>query len=148
MVKKCSLLSIICSRLETVHSEFEVWALARQKPRARSVIYLHQFLSPLFPPWLILKSKNRALLKHNFGKKINGRSWRKTQKYSQKNSSLLWWRRESSMAVESKTTGRASRNRIGACTRGPASWADLTVRVDRVRNLFVPPLVGAAIRLA
>ena len=52
------------------------------------------------------------------------------------------------MGVESETTGRASRNRIGACTRGPASWADLVVRVDRVRNLFVPRLVGAAIRPA
>ena len=60
-------------------------------------------------------------------------------------SSHFWWRRESLMGVESDTTRRASRNRIGACTRGPASWADLAVHVDRVRNLFVPPLVGAAI---
>ena len=42
----------------------------------------------------------------------------------------------------------ASRNRIGACTRGPASWEDLAVRVDRGRNLFIPPLVGAASRPA
>ena len=43
------------------------------------------------------------------------------------------------MGVESETTGRASRNRIGACTRGPASLAELAVRVDWVRNLFVLP---------
>ena len=36
------------------------------------------------------------------------------------------------------------RNRIGAYTRGPASWADLAVRVDRGKNLLIPPLVGAA----
>ena len=52
------------------------------------------------------------------------------------------------MGVESETTGRASRNRVGACTRSPTSWANLAVRIDRVRNLFVPPLVGAAIRPA
>ena len=33
------------------------------------------------------------------------------------------------MGVEIDTTGRASKNRIGACTRGPASRADSTVRV-------------------
>ena len=44
-------------------------------------------------------------------------------------SSHLWWRRESSMSVESVTTGRASRNRIEACTWGPASRADFAVRV-------------------
>ena len=43
------------------------------------------------------------------------------------------------MGVESVTTGRASRNRIGACTRGPGSRADLAVRVVRGRNLFIPP---------
>ena len=52
------------------------------------------------------------------------------------------------MGVQNAATMRASRNRIGACTRGSASWADLAVRVDRGRNLFVPPLVGAAIRPA
>ena len=35
------------------------------------------------------------------------------------------------MGVQSAATMGASRNRIGAYTRGPASWADLTVRVDR-----------------
>ena len=40
--------------------------------------------------------------------------------------------------------GRASRNRIGACTRGPTSRVDLAVRVFRGRNLFVSPLGGAA----
>ena len=43
------------------------------------------------------------------------------------------------MGVESETTGRASRNRIGACTRGPASRADLAVRVVQGRIfLFLP----------
>ena len=37
---------------------------------------------------------------------------------------------------------------LGACTRRPASWADLAVRVVRGRNLFIPPLVGAASRSA
>ena len=40
------------------------------------------------------------------------------------------------------------RNRIGACTCGPAPRADLAVRVDRGRNLLVPPQVGAASRSA
>ena len=52
------------------------------------------------------------------------------------------------MGVQSAATTGASRNRIGACTRGPASWADLAVRVDRGRNLLVPLLVGAASRPA
>ena len=52
------------------------------------------------------------------------------------------------MGVESVTTGRASRNRIGARTRGPASWTDLAVRVVRGRNRFIPPLTGAASRSA
>ena len=52
------------------------------------------------------------------------------------------------MGVESETTGRASRNRIGAGTSGPASRVDLTVRVVRRRNLFVSPLGGAASRLS
>ena len=43
------------------------------------------------------------------------------------------------MGVQSAETTGASRNRIGACTRGPASWADLTVRVVRERNRFIPP---------
>ena len=59
-------------------------------------------------------------------------------------SSPWWWRRGSSMGVQSAVTTMASRNRIGACTRGPASWVDLAVRVDRRRNLFIPRLVGAA----
>ena len=42
----------------------------------------------------------------------------------------------------------ASRNRIGAYTRGPASWTDVAVRVDRGRNFLIPPLVGAASRPA
>ena len=37
---------------------------------------------------------------------------------------------------------------IGTYTRGPASLADLAVRVDRRRNLPIPPLVGAASRPA
>ena len=52
------------------------------------------------------------------------------------------------MGVQSSADTGVSRNRIGACTRGPASWADLAVRVDRERNLLIPPLVGAAIRPA
>ena len=52
------------------------------------------------------------------------------------------------MGVRSVAATRASRNRIGACTRGTASRADSAVRVDRVRNLFFPPLVGAVNRPA
>ena len=52
------------------------------------------------------------------------------------------------MGVQSAATTRASRNRIRDCTRGPVSWADLAVRVDRGRNIFIPPLVGAASRPA
>ena len=48
------------------------------------------------------------------------------------------------MGVESVTTGRGSRNRIGACTCGLASWADLAVRVVRGRIPFIPPLAGVA----
>ena len=39
-----------------------------------------------------------------------------------------------------------SRNCIGAYTRGPASLADLAVRVDQARNLLIPPLVRVASR--
>ena len=52
------------------------------------------------------------------------------------------------MDVQSAATMGASRNRIGACTRGSASWADLAARVDRGRNLLIPSLVGAASRPA
>ena len=52
------------------------------------------------------------------------------------------------MGVGSETTGRASRNRIGACTRGPASRAELADRGVRGMNLFVSPLGGAASRFA
>ena len=52
------------------------------------------------------------------------------------------------MGVGSETTGRAGRNRIGTCTRGPTSRMDLAVRVVRGRNLFVPPLAGAASQFA
>ena len=52
------------------------------------------------------------------------------------------------MGVQSAATTGASRNRIGAYTRGPASLADLAVHVDRGRNLLIPPLVNAASRLA
>ena len=57
-------------------------------------------------------------------------------------------KRESPMRVESETTSRASRNRIGAFTRGPASRADSTVRVVRGRILFSLLLAGAACRFA
>ena len=67
---------------------------------------------------------------------------------SSSHSSHLWWRRESSMGVESETTGRASRNRIGACTRVPASRADSAVRVVQRRILFSLLLAGAACRFA
>ena len=67
---------------------------------------------------------------------------------SSSHSSHLWWRRESSMGVGSETAGRASRNRIGACTRGPASRADSTVRVVQWRILFSLLLAGAACRFA
>ena len=53
-------------------------------------------------------------------------------------------RRGSSMGVESAATTRASRNRIEACIRGPASWADSAVRDDQERNIFIPPLVCVA----
>ena len=52
------------------------------------------------------------------------------------------------MGVQSAATLRTSRNRIEACTRSSASWADLAVRVHRGRNVLVPPLVGAASRSA
>ena len=48
------------------------------------------------------------------------------------------------MGMQSVAIAGASSNRIGACTRGPASRADLAVRVDRARNFLIPPLVGAA----
>ena len=48
------------------------------------------------------------------------------------------------MGVGSETTGSASRNRIGTNTRGPTSRVDLAVRVFQGRNLFIPPLAGAA----
>ena len=67
---------------------------------------------------------------------------------SSSHSSQLWWRRESSMGVESVTIGRASSNRIGACTCGPASRVDLAVRVVRGRISFIPTLAGAASRFA
>ena len=63
---------------------------------------------------------------------------------SSSHSPHFWWRRESSKGVESETTGRASRNCIGACTRGPTSRADSTVRVVRGRILISLPLPGAA----
>ena len=47
-----------------------------------------------------------------------------------------------------RATTRACRNRIGACTCGPAPRADLAARVVQERNLFIPPLVGAASRFA
>ena len=52
------------------------------------------------------------------------------------------------MGMQSAATTGASRNRIGAYTRVPASWADLAVRVDWGRNLLIPPLVGALSRPA
>ena len=43
------------------------------------------------------------------------------------------------MGVQSAATTRASRNRIEVCTRIPASWADMTVRICRIRIfLFLP----------
>ena len=51
------------------------------------------------------------------------------------------------MGVQGAAITGASRNRIGACIRGPASWADLAVRVGRGRNPLIPPMVGAVSRL-
>ena len=48
------------------------------------------------------------------------------------------------MDVWNAATIRASRNRIGACTRGTAPRADLAARVVQARNLFIPRLVGTA----
>ena len=45
-------------------------------------------------------------------------------------SSPWWWRRGSSVGVQSAATTRASRKSIGACNRGPASRAGLAVRVE------------------
>ena len=50
------------------------------------------------------------------------------------------------MGEQSAATTGASRKHIGACTRGPMSWADLAALVDRGRNIFIPPLIGAASR--
>ena len=47
------------------------------------------------------------------------------------------------MGVQSAATTGASRNRIGACTRGPASWADLAAGVVQGRNRFIPSLNGS-----
>ena len=63
-------------------------------------------------------------------------------------SSPWWWKRGSSMGVQSGAMTRASWNRIGACTRGSVPCVGLAVRVDRGRNLFIPPLIGAASRTA
>ena len=52
------------------------------------------------------------------------------------------------MGVRSAATTGASRNRIGACTRGSTSWADLAVRVVQGWNRFIPPLAGALIGLS
>ena len=52
------------------------------------------------------------------------------------------------MGVQRAATTGASRNRIGDCTHGLASWADLAVRVVRGRNRFIHPLAGAANRFA
>ena len=41
------------------------------------------------------------------------------------------------MGVQSAATTGASRNLVGPCTRGPASWADLAVRVNRGKNLLI-----------
>ena len=57
----------------------------------------------------------------------------------------LVMKRRSSMGVRSAATTRASRNRIGACTRGSAF---LAVRVVWGRNLLVPSQVGTARRSA
>ena len=57
---------------------------------------------------------------------------------------LVMKTRELDGRAENAATTRISRNRIGAYTHDPASWADLAVRVDRGRNIFIPPLVGAA----
>ena len=51
------------------------------------------------------------------------------------------------MGVQSAATTGASRNRIGACTRGLASSADLAVRVVQGRSRFIPPLAGAVVSL-
>ena len=67
---------------------------------------------------------------------------------SSSHSSHFWWGRESSMGAMSETMGRASRNCIGTCTHGPTSRVDLAVRVVRGRNLFLPPLPGAASQFA
>ena len=48
------------------------------------------------------------------------------------------------MGVQGAAATGASRNRIEACTHGPASRADLAVRAGRGRNLLIPHLVGAA----
>ena len=69
-------------------------------------------------------------------------------------SEQIWMLIESFVTLVMKTMeldGRAdgaSRNRSGVYTRGPASWADLAVCVGRGRNLYIPPLVGAASRPA
>ena len=51
------------------------------------------------------------------------------------------------MGVRNAATTRASRNRIGAYTRGPALRADLVARVVRGRNLFIPPWLARLVGL-
>ena len=63
-------------------------------------------------------------------------------------SEQIWMLIESFVTLVLKTRELDSRNRIGACTRGPASSADLAVRECWGKNLLIPPLVGAASRPA
>ena len=51
------------------------------------------------------------------------------------------------MGIESQTTGRASRNRNGACTRGPASQPDLSIRVDSGGVFLFPPWLAQLLGL-
>ena len=64
--------------------------------------------------------------------------------YLSSHSSPWWRRRGSSTGVQSAAKTGASKNRIGACTRGPASWAALAVLVVRGGNRFISRLVDAA----
>ena len=52
------------------------------------------------------------------------------------------------MGVQSAATTRASRNRIGACTRGLAFWMDLAVRVDRGGIFLFLPWLARLVSLS
>ena len=55
---------------------------AREAEAAQGVLYIStNFFRPTFDRGSFESEKIKLFFKHNFGKKINGRTWRKSQKY-------------------------------------------------------------------